>query len=80
MDQPIPALREALRAHYLHDENEALRELIPRARLSGEAATRVQANARALVEQVRASPRTQAGMQSFLTEYDLSSQEGVLLM
>jgi len=80
MDQPIPALREALRANYLRDENEALRELLARARLPDDAAARVQAKARSLVEQVRASPRTQAGMQSFLTEYDLSSQEGVLLM
>jgi len=80
MDQPIPALREALRANYLRDENEALRDLLARARLPDDAAARVQAKARSLVEQVRASPRTQAGMQSFLTEYDLSSQEGVLLM
>src|SRR3954468_9645433 len=80
MDQPIPALRERLRALYLRDENESLRELLPIARLPADAADRVQARARALVEQVRASPRTQAGMQSFLTEYDLSSEEGVLLM
>src|SRR4051794_4938895 len=80
MDLPIPALREALRAQYLRDENEALRELVPVARLPDEAAERVRARARELVEQVRSSPRTQAGMQSFLTEYDLSSQEGVLLM
>src|SRR4051794_23750454 len=80
MDLPIPALREALRAQYLRDENEALRELLPHARLAPDVAARVAARARSLVEQVRASPRTQAGMQSFLTEYDLSSQEGVLLM
>src|SRR5690348_11734158 len=80
MDQPIPALRERLRALYLRDENESLRELLPVARLPDETAARVQSRARTLVEQVRASARTQAGMQSFLTEYDLSSQEGVLLM
>jgi len=80
MDQPIPALRERLRSLYLRDENESLRELLPIARLAPEASARVQSRARALVEQVRSSPRTQAGMQSFLTEYDLSSQEGVLLM
>ncbi|HZZ91683.1 MAG TPA: bifunctional proline dehydrogenase/L-glutamate gamma-semialdehyde dehydrogenase PutA [Usitatibacter sp.] len=80
MDLPIPALREALRAQYLRDENEALRDLAALARLPEEAAARVQARARALVEQVRSSPRAQAGMQSFLSEYDLSSQEGVLLM
>ena len=48
--------------------------------LSAEASARVSARARALVEQVRASRKANAGMQSFLSEYDLSSQEGVLLM
>ena len=80
MDQNIPSLRASLRAHYLRDENEALRDLLPQARLSPEAGARVQARARALVEQVRASQKANAGMQSFLSEYDLSSQEGVLLM
>ena len=50
------------------------------ARLPTEAAARVQARARALVENVRARQKAGAGMQSFLQEYDLSSQEGVLLM
>ena len=35
---------------------------------------------RALVEKVRSRQQAVAGMQSFLREYDLSSQEGVLLM
>jgi RHH-type proline utilization regulon transcriptional repressor/proline dehydrogenase/delta 1-pyrroline-5-carboxylate dehydrogenase len=80
MDQHIPPLRANLRANYLRDESEALRDLLPQARLSPEADARVQASARALVEQVRASQKANAGMQSFLSEYDLSSQEGVLLM
>jgi RHH-type proline utilization regulon transcriptional repressor/proline dehydrogenase/delta 1-pyrroline-5-carboxylate dehydrogenase len=40
----------------------------------------VQDRARALVEEVRTRQKAVAGMQSFLREYDLSSQEGVLLM
>src|SRR5438046_3508539 len=36
--------------------------------------------ARGFVEAVRARRQTHLGMQSFLREYDLSSQEGVLLM
>src|SRR6187455_1183994 len=50
------------------------------ARLPPEAAARVQARASALVESVRRRQKANAGMQSFLREYDLSSQEGVLLM
>jgi len=80
MDQPASAPRERLRAHYLRDEGEALAELIPLARLDPAAEAAVQARARALVERVRATQASRTGMQSFLREYDLSSQEGVLLM
>jgi len=80
MDQPVAPLRALLRAHYLRDESEALRELIARSRLAPDAARRVQDRARSLVENVRARQKAAAGMQSFLQEYDLSSQEGVLLM
>jgi RHH-type transcriptional regulator, proline utilization regulon repressor / proline dehydrogenase / delta 1-pyrroline-5-carboxylate dehydrogenase len=67
-------------SHYLRDEAAALTELLPQARLPAERAARVQARARALVEKVRSKRNSDAGMQSFLREYDLSSQEGVLLM
>ncbi len=80
MDLPLTPPRERLRANYLRDESEALPALIDEARLAPEAAQRVQQHARALVEKVRTQQRAAAGMQSFLREYDLSSQEGVLLM
>src|ERR1700682_658333 len=80
MDQPVPPLRARLRANYLRDEAEALGELLPHARLAPDAAERVQSRARALVEKVRSQQKAHAGMQSFLREYALSSQEGVLLM
>src|SRR5258706_12508938 len=80
MDQAVSPLQAKLRANYLRDEDEALRELLALARLDPAASARVLARARALVEKVRASQVANAGMQSFLREYDLSSQEGVLLM
>src|SRR5258706_13287393 len=80
MDQPVTPPRERLRAAYLRDESEALAALIGDARLSAESARHVQDRARALVEKVRTRQQAVAGMQSFLREYDLSSQEGVLLM
>jgi RHH-type transcriptional regulator, proline utilization regulon repressor / proline dehydrogenase / delta 1-pyrroline-5-carboxylate dehydrogenase len=80
MDQPTPPLRARLRENYLRDEGEALRDLLAQARLEPQAAARVQARARDLVEKVRSKQKVHAGMQSFLQEYDLSSQEGVLLM
>jgi RHH-type proline utilization regulon transcriptional repressor/proline dehydrogenase/delta 1-pyrroline-5-carboxylate dehydrogenase len=80
MDQLVPPLRARLRANYLRDESEAVAELLAVARLEPGAARRVQERARSLVENVRARQKAVAGMQSFLREYDLSSQEGVLLM
>jgi RHH-type proline utilization regulon transcriptional repressor/proline dehydrogenase/delta 1-pyrroline-5-carboxylate dehydrogenase len=80
MDQPVSTPRARMRAHYLRDESEALAALIGEARLAPEAAQRVQARARELVRKVRSRQQAVAGMQSFLREYDLSSQEGVLLM
>ena len=71
---------DALRANFLSDENAALDRLIPAARLDFEANCGVLARARTLVESVRTRQQLDAGMQSFLQEYDLSSQEGVLLM
>ncbi|HSW84072.1 MAG TPA: hypothetical protein VLH12_11385, partial [Usitatibacter sp.] len=80
MDHPVTPPRERLRAAYLRDESEALDDLIGEARLPAESARRVQDRARALVQEVRTRQKAVAGMQSFLREYDLSSQEGVLLM
>ena len=79
---PLPTLPpfDALRQHFLVDETAAVTRLLAAAKLPPEAAVRVSAEARRLVEAVRNRQKQDAGMQSFLTEYDLSSQEGVLLM
>ena len=69
-----------LRDAFLADESRTLDILIPIAKLGPDANVRATATARALVESVRARQQKHTGMQSFLTQYDLSSQEGVLLM
>ena len=69
-----------LRDAFLADESRTLDALIPVAKLAPDANARATASARALVESVRARQQKHSGMQSFLTQYDLSSQEGVLLM
>ncbi len=69
-----------LRDAFLADESRTLDALIPVAKLDYNANTRASATARGLVEAVRARQQNHSGMQSFLTQYDLSSQEGVLLM
>ncbi len=70
----------ALRSAFLADEAEAVTQLLPLAALSVEGATRVHVRARAWVEAVRAEYASTAGMESFLHQYDLSTEEGVLLM
>ena len=70
----------ALRESFLADEDAALNSLLATARLNDDANANVQATARSLVESVRSRQKQNVGMQSFLTQYDLSTQEGVLLM
>ena len=70
----------ALRVSFLSDEDETLKFLLENAKLSGDANANVQASARSLVKSVRSRQKQNVGMQSFLTQYDLSTQEGVLLM
>src|SRR5207302_9730746 len=55
-------------------------ELLPLAAFDAATAARVSARARGWVELVRAKYANNAGMESFLHQYDLSTQEGVLLM
>jgi RHH-type proline utilization regulon transcriptional repressor/proline dehydrogenase/delta 1-pyrroline-5-carboxylate dehydrogenase len=80
MTRPLEPEREAIRANYFADEAQAMARLLPAAALDAAANARVFATARELVERVRAMQKATVGMQSFLQEYDLSSQEGVLLM
>jgi RHH-type transcriptional regulator, proline utilization regulon repressor / proline dehydrogenase / delta 1-pyrroline-5-carboxylate dehydrogenase len=70
----------ALRESFLADEDATLDNLLATAKLGDDANASVQATARSLVESVRSRQKQNVGMQSFLTQYDLSTQEGVLLM
>ncbi len=69
-----------MRAAFLTEEDHALDELIAIAKVDLHTDQQITGIARLLVESVRAKQKNNAGMQSFLTQYDLSSQEGVLLM
>jgi RHH-type transcriptional regulator, proline utilization regulon repressor / proline dehydrogenase / delta 1-pyrroline-5-carboxylate dehydrogenase len=79
LNRQLPGF-EAMRGAFLADENQVLAQLLPAAKPGVDANARITAEARRLVESVRARQQQDAGMQSFLQEYDLSSQEGVLLM
>jgi len=70
----------AINADFLADEEEIVRRLATAARLDADAAEETQRTARRLVEAVRAAPAGRSGLDAFLRKYDLSSQEGVILM
>ncbi|WP_425414778.1 bifunctional proline dehydrogenase/L-glutamate gamma-semialdehyde dehydrogenase PutA [Pseudoxanthomonas dokdonensis] len=76
---PSP-LRAAITAAWLRDETEHVRELLEQARLPAEEQARAQALATDLVRRVREHAQDQGAIEAFMRQYDLGSEEGVLLM
>lgn len=78
---PAPsALRAAITAAWLKDETEHVHELLEQARLPATDQSKVQALATDLVSRVRARAQDQGAIEAFMRQYDLGSEEGVLLM
>lgn len=77
---PAPASLSQLNQHYLADETTTVEALLNQARLPEAAAAAVGEHAANLVRGVRARKREQSSLDALMHEYDLSSQEGVLLM
>jgi len=71
---------QAINDDFLGDEEALIRSLADIARLDPAQHDEVQATARRLVEAVRRAPAAKTGLDAFLRQYDLSSQEGVILM
>ena len=76
---PDPA-RARMTAAYCRDETEAMNELVAQATLPAAERDLVLARATELVARVRAKKHEQSAVESFMRQYDLSSEEGVLLM
>jgi len=72
--------RSAIAAHTLIDETELVHNLIERARFAENQRGDVESIARRLVHAVRAGRRQSGGVDEFMNEYSLSSEEGVVLM
>ncbi|MHB1239997.1 MAG: bifunctional proline dehydrogenase/L-glutamate gamma-semialdehyde dehydrogenase PutA [Gammaproteobacteria bacterium] len=72
--------RASLRAAYLADEQACVAPLLTAAVIDAAAAARVAGRAQALALGARARGRRAGSVDAFLHEYDLSSQEGILLM
>lgn len=77
---PEPSLVRPLNAAYLADEEAVVRELLPIATMEPELKARIRKTAGELVRAVRANRGKTGGLDAFMSQYDLSSQEGVVLM
>jgi RHH-type transcriptional regulator, proline utilization regulon repressor / proline dehydrogenase / delta 1-pyrroline-5-carboxylate dehydrogenase len=75
-----PELMQRITAAYLRDESEHVMELLKTAPLPESAGKTAQAEAIGLVERTRLRASDPAMVEAFMREYDLSSEEGVLLM
>jgi len=73
-------LRSRLNAAYRADETAVLEALLPLASFDEATRRRIERRARELVVHVRARRRQTGGIDAFMSEYDLSSQEGIVLM
>ena len=78
---PIPSpSRAAITAGWIRDEATHVRELLVQAALPDAERAAAQATAADLVRRVRARARDQGAVEAFMRQYDLGSEEGVLLM
>ncbi len=72
--------RDAVNRLYHADENEIVDHLLGTVELDRDARRRVQLRAGRLVSAVRSRREEQGALEAFMQEYDLSSEEGVVLM
>jgi RHH-type proline utilization regulon transcriptional repressor/proline dehydrogenase/delta 1-pyrroline-5-carboxylate dehydrogenase len=82
-DQPLPErsdLQKVMNAHYLADETQCVKALLDANTLDANQRRKIKTSAARLVHTVRAERGKTGGLDAFLHQYDLSSQEGIVLM
>ncbi|MFN2300857.1 MAG: bifunctional proline dehydrogenase/L-glutamate gamma-semialdehyde dehydrogenase PutA [Gammaproteobacteria bacterium] len=75
-----PFIDRGLNPLWLADETRCVQALLKQARLDDAARTRVHERATSLVNHVRDAQAGKGGVEALMQQYDLSSQEGVVLM
>lgn len=78
--QKPQGLRAQINTAYRMDERSIVSELCEKASLDKQQLSSIKQTAITLVESVRAERKKSAGIDSFLTEYELSTDEGIALM
>ncbi|MFN3234513.1 MAG: bifunctional proline dehydrogenase/L-glutamate gamma-semialdehyde dehydrogenase PutA [Gammaproteobacteria bacterium] len=74
------ALRDAITQAYRVDETVAVDALLDYVDFTSEQNQQIQSRAAVLVEKVRTSRKKEDGIEAFMKQYDLSSEEGIALM
>ncbi|MEN5062259.1 bifunctional proline dehydrogenase/L-glutamate gamma-semialdehyde dehydrogenase PutA [Luteimonas sp. TWI1416] len=77
---PLPPLRAAITDAWTRDETLHVRELLAQARQPDADRAAIQATAADLVRRVRLRAQDRGAIEAFMQQYDLGSEEGVLLM
>jgi len=72
--------RQGIAAHYLMDEAQLMRGLVQLAVFTGDERSRIAGLAGRLVEAARRNRDKYGGVDAFMHEYGLSSEEGIILM
>ncbi len=78
--EPADPLRDAINRSYHADESGVVSSLLSRVHFAPEAEERIDRRAQSLVASVRARRDDRGLLDAFMQEYDLSSEEGVILM
>lgn len=73
-------LRDAITTAYRFDETSCVAELLKQATFSADALKRIHETATKLIIETRKRRKKQGGIDAFLNQYDLSSEEGIALM
>jgi RHH-type transcriptional regulator, proline utilization regulon repressor / proline dehydrogenase / delta 1-pyrroline-5-carboxylate dehydrogenase len=76
----FPILSKAISEHYLVDEKSHVLKLIALADLPEERLERIRQTAGKLIQKLREVRMSRGGLDAFLIQYDLSSEEGIALM
>ncbi len=76
---PSP-LRQAVRKAYRADEESVVRQLIDYAAMDKDVTDRIAGRARDLIKGILEAQDEQSGVEALLHEYDLSNEEGIVLM
>jgi len=80
LPRAVDPLRAAITAAWARDETDAVRDLLAQARQPETDRAAIQATAANLVQRVRTRAHDQGAIEAFMRQYDLGSEEGVLLM